>query len=206
VKNKMKKILSLILTFALVLSLTACGESSNNNTPSEGNTSTQSSTPDNGNTVSSTSEASAPDGGNKDDVGNLADCLAQFGLTEADITPADPAEINSTVLKEEFFRADIPVNAMPEADAIRAFVEQVYTSTKNAADDGKVYVSQDKNDLENTRPLIEFTLDEEDFTRTGKTRWGYDYNGTRYFVSLSYEYKSRELTQYLLQIKYDWYS
>ncbi len=215
----MKKVFFFMLALALVFSMVACSGENGDRTPSGsgGNSSNPPAKPNNSNTTTSalesTSEAteSTPESTTSTeestgDFGNLADCLAQFGLTEADITPADPAEINPTVLQKEFIRADIPVSAMPEADTIRAFVEQIYNRTKDVSDDGIIYVSQDKNDIENTRPMVEFTLDGEDFSRGGKTRWGYDYNGTRYFVSITFEYKSRELTPYIFQIKYDWYN
>jgi predicted small lipoprotein YifL len=196
----MKKLLLLFSAFALIATMTACGGNGNSET-----TNGSSTTPPVSSESTSAPETATSAGEATANTGSLAECLAQFGLTEADITPENLAEMTPTILDKEFVRVDISANAMPEADTIQAFVAQVYNSTKNAADDEKIYVSQDKNDLENIRPMIEFTLDGADFSKSGKTRWGYDHNGTRYYVSLSFEYKSREVTAFNLQIKYDWY-
>jgi hypothetical protein len=150
----MKKILTLALALTLALSLAACGGTSNSG-GSGGST-----TPPANNTPSEKPADNPPA-----DTSTVAGYLGAWGLSEADIKPAEATEVT---MQDGVLAIKVPESLT--TDQIKVFLDQLFAAIRGISEDGEI-----KNDK-----MTAITTDDEELNTLMVRTWFFKYNGSNY--------------------------
>lgn len=177
----MNKLITLLITMMLVLSLAACGGNEAPVDTTAPGTSQQQ--------PSDAPDDSTPSGGEQTQEEKTAAAFAQFGLDVESIKADLDGEVSTyAVVKDPLdYGANAQWGVKPAAEATdeqtAAYREQVYNAIKAVSDDGEVHGSKTNGKFEAGLSLEEAA---DEWT------WGYLYNGS--YVDVYYEAFGGELS------------
>lgn len=184
----MKKILAVVLTLMMVLSLAACGGKTDP-APSGSSGQEQTNAPDPGTSQATDPGASQNGENNNDgkiDTSTVSGFFSSYGLTEADVKPdgVGEGEIEANQYIES--QATVTYKASLDLEKATAWCELFMSATKAASDDGKIY-----GDITSGK---EFPgLDWQDTAmKSCVAGWMYRYNGAVVIVTIDTTYEGSD--------------